>query len=268
MRCWPAAAATSASHGKKSVVAAFYPLAYAAERIGGPSLDVENLTPAGAEPHDLELTPRDRRAGSQSADVVLYLGHGFQPAVTEAADADARETRVDVLAGLPLHGRAIRTSGSTPCCSRTSCSGSARRCTAPPTRLVADLRRLDRAVPRRTARLRAGTRSSRATKRSATSHAVTACARWRSPGSRPRPSRSPQQLAHVVEVVRRTQADDGLLRAARLAAPGRHGRARGRRAHGGARPDRGPTPTSRARPDYFTLMQHNLLGLRKALGCR
>ena len=43
-------------------MAAFYPLAYAAEQIAGGSVDVRNLTPAGAEPHDLELTPGDVRA--------------------------------------------------------------------------------------------------------------------------------------------------------------------------------------------------------------
>jgi zinc transport system substrate-binding protein len=51
---------SQASSGGTStnVVAAFYPLAYAAEQIGGRDVSVENLTPAGAEPHDLELSPR------------------------------------------------------------------------------------------------------------------------------------------------------------------------------------------------------------------
>ena len=47
--------------GNDAVVAAFYPLAYAAEQIAGPRRAVRNLTPAGAEPHDLELTPGDVR---------------------------------------------------------------------------------------------------------------------------------------------------------------------------------------------------------------
>ena len=54
---------SGSSGGKKSVVAAFYPLAYAAERIGGPAFDVWNLTPPGAEPHDLELTRRLAASG-------------------------------------------------------------------------------------------------------------------------------------------------------------------------------------------------------------
>ena len=42
-----------------SVVASFYPLAFAAAEVGGPGVDVRNLTPPGAEPHDLEATPGD-----------------------------------------------------------------------------------------------------------------------------------------------------------------------------------------------------------------
>ena len=74
----------AAAGSKRSVVAAFYPVAYAAERVGGNRVDVTNLTPAGAEPHDLELTP-DQIDEILDADVVLELGHGFQPAVEKAA---------------------------------------------------------------------------------------------------------------------------------------------------------------------------------------
>lgn len=84
--------------GRPSVAAAFYPLAYAAEQIGGATVAVRNLTPPGAEPHDVELSPRNVEA-VRSADVVLYLGGGFQPAV-ERAVAGARGTVVDLLPGL------------------------------------------------------------------------------------------------------------------------------------------------------------------------
>jgi zinc transport system substrate-binding protein len=82
------------------VVAAFYPLAYAAERVGGAEVDVRNLTPPGAEPHDVELTARDVER-VREADVVLYLGGGFQPALEDAV-ADAEGEAVDLLAGLRL----------------------------------------------------------------------------------------------------------------------------------------------------------------------
>jgi zinc transport system substrate-binding protein len=78
-----------------SVVASFYPLAEAAQRIGGDCVTVMNLTPPGVEPHDLELTPDDVVALA-SADVVLLMGGGFQPAVEEGA-ATSEGTVVDVL---------------------------------------------------------------------------------------------------------------------------------------------------------------------------
>src|SRR5439155_21718937 len=84
---------TTSSSGRKTVVAAFYPIAYAAEQIGGPGYDVVNLTPPGAEPHDLELTPR-AVGRIENADVVFYLSHGFQPAVSKAVD-QAHGTTVD-----------------------------------------------------------------------------------------------------------------------------------------------------------------------------
>lgn len=84
--------------GKRTeVVAGFYALAFAAEAVGGADVEVTNLTPAGAEPHDLELSVRDVQR-VRSADVVLYLGQGFQPALEDAARAaDGRV--VDALAG-------------------------------------------------------------------------------------------------------------------------------------------------------------------------
>jgi zinc transport system substrate-binding protein len=78
-----------------SVVASFYPLVEAAERVGGNLVSVTNLTPPGVEPHDLELTPGQVEAIT-TADVVVYLGGGFQPAVEEAV-AEAEGIAVDAL---------------------------------------------------------------------------------------------------------------------------------------------------------------------------
>jgi zinc transport system substrate-binding protein len=77
------------------VVASFYPLAWAAEEVGGSDVDVRNLTPPGAEPHDAELTARDVER-IRSADVILYLGGGFQPAVEDAVEGAEGEA-VDLL---------------------------------------------------------------------------------------------------------------------------------------------------------------------------
>jgi zinc transport system substrate-binding protein len=89
-----------ATGSQRAVVAAFYPLAFAAERIAREGTVVSNLTPAGAEPHDVELSPRDVET-VRSADVVLYLGSGFQPALEEAVEGADGEA-VDVLEGLEL----------------------------------------------------------------------------------------------------------------------------------------------------------------------
>ncbi len=67
------------------VVASFYPIAWAAQQVGGNRVAVTNLTPAGAEPHDLELTP-DQIDEVLDATVVFELGRGFQPAVEDAAE--------------------------------------------------------------------------------------------------------------------------------------------------------------------------------------
>ena len=90
-----------AEGGRTEVVAGFYPLAFAAEEIGGGGVEVTNLTTAGAEPHDVELSVRDVER-VRSADVVLFLGGGFQPSLEEAADSAEGEA-VDLLAGLD-HG--------------------------------------------------------------------------------------------------------------------------------------------------------------------
>jgi zinc transport system substrate-binding protein len=74
----------ASSSTKTDVVAAFYPLAFAAQELGGAEVDVRNLTPPGAEPHDLEVSPRDVEQ-VRSADLVLLLGHGFQPQLEDAA---------------------------------------------------------------------------------------------------------------------------------------------------------------------------------------
>lgn len=81
------------------VVAAFYPLAWAAGEIAGPDVEVANLTPPGAEPHDLELSARDVER-LREAELVLYAGGGFMPAVEDAIEGHSNA--LDVLEGLEL----------------------------------------------------------------------------------------------------------------------------------------------------------------------
>ncbi len=88
-----------ADHAEEAttVVAAFYPLAWAAEQIGGEETHVVNLTPPGAEPHDIELSPRDVEA-VRGADLVVYVGSGFQSAVEDAV-AQRDGSSLDVSGG-------------------------------------------------------------------------------------------------------------------------------------------------------------------------
>lgn len=83
---------TDTAHGM-SILASFYPLQWIAERVGGQAVEVSSLTPPGAEPHDLELTPRDVAAVSE-VDLVVYLSE-FQPAVDDAVIQEADESAFD-----------------------------------------------------------------------------------------------------------------------------------------------------------------------------
>jgi zinc transport system substrate-binding protein len=71
--------------GKVTVAASFAPLAEVARRVGGDRVEVRDLTPPGAEPHDVELRPDDV-AALADADLAVVVGGGFQPAVEDAAD--------------------------------------------------------------------------------------------------------------------------------------------------------------------------------------
>lgn len=77
-------ASTRSTEPTVKVAAAFYPLQWMAQQVGGDHVDVSSLTPAGAEPHDLELTASKVEAMAD-ADLVVVLT-GFQPAVDAAIE--------------------------------------------------------------------------------------------------------------------------------------------------------------------------------------
>ena len=83
------------SGSERTVVAAFYPLAWATERVAGVPVDVMNITPPGAEPHDIELSPSDVET-VRDAELVVYVGGGFQPALEDAVEGRDRPS-LDVL---------------------------------------------------------------------------------------------------------------------------------------------------------------------------
>jgi zinc transport system substrate-binding protein len=101
---------TPGSTEKLTVAASFYPLQYVTQRIAGDRATVSSLTPPGAEPHDLELTPKDVAAISE-ADLVVYLG-GFQTAVDDAVTAEAKDRAADV-ASVATLDRTVEEEGET-----------------------------------------------------------------------------------------------------------------------------------------------------------
>ena len=79
----------AAGNGGKhvEVVAAFYPLQFVAERVGGDAVHVTNLAKPGAEPHDLELTPI--QVGQISEAVPASSPHAVRPTASAQAAATA-----------------------------------------------------------------------------------------------------------------------------------------------------------------------------------
>lgn len=82
---------TNTDEGKIAVTTGFYPLTFATEQIGGNHVAVTSLTKPGAEPHHVELTPK-QVTGLAKADVVIF-SKGMQGAV-DAAASKAKPTAV------------------------------------------------------------------------------------------------------------------------------------------------------------------------------
>jgi zinc transport system substrate-binding protein len=93
--CGRAGGDPGASEGPQ-VIAAFYPLEFVTAEIVGRNASVTNLSPPGVEPHDLELAPDQVRRLAQ-ADLVVYIGDGFQPAVEDVIDELPGTRMIDAL---------------------------------------------------------------------------------------------------------------------------------------------------------------------------
>lgn len=254
--------------GERDVVASFYPLAFAAQEVGGAAVRVRNLTPPGAEPHDIEASPGD--VGElRDADLVLLLGEGFQPQLEDAAGGGDRVVHVLETPGLHLdHGD--------------------RHVWLDPLRYALVVERIGSALGRPEAarslsrRLRALDREYRdgladcARREIVTSHdAFTYLAnRYRLRqiavlGSSPEGEPSPRDLERVVDAVRETGATTVFTEPL---VSGRVAETIARET--GAKtavlnPIEGLTEGEQERgDDYFSLMRANLAALRKALSCR
>ncbi|AKT51135.1 metal ABC transporter substrate-binding protein [Arsenicicoccus sp. oral taxon 190] len=85
---------------KLDVVVSFYPLQYAVEQIGGQHVAVTNLTKPGAEPHDIELSPKDVATVSK-ARLAVYE-KGLQPTVDDAVKEVDGDRVLDVATAADL----------------------------------------------------------------------------------------------------------------------------------------------------------------------
>lgn len=256
---------SSSDSEQTDVVAAFYPLAWATERVADGSVQLRNLTPPGTEPHDVELTARDVER-IHSADVVLYLGGGFQPAVEDAVEG-ASGTTIELLVN-PV-GRdphiwldPIRLAEVVK---RIAGVLEREHAAAEP---IAELRALDRDFARGLSRCRS--------REIVTAHEAFGylARRYRLKqiaitGVSPEAEPTPRQLEKVIDRVRETGATTVFFET--LVSP--------RLAETVARetgadtavlnPLEGLTEEQAERgEDYLTLMRDNLAALRKALGCR
>jgi zinc transport system substrate-binding protein len=253
----------------EQIVAAFYPLAFAAQQLAPPGAEIVNLTPPGVEPHDLELSPKSV-AKLHSADLVILLGHGFQPEVEAAA---GHGSRVLLLLDTPRLNRFpdndphvwLDPVRYTLLVKRIAAALHRPQAAAP---LVARLHALDREY-------RQGLR--RCTRRAiVTSHEAFAYLGQRYglrqiaiTGLSPEAEPTPKRLQSVLEAVRKTRATTVFfetLVSPRLA----HTVARETGVHTAVLdPIEGLTPAEAKRgADYFSVMRSNLASLRKALGCR
>jgi zinc transport system substrate-binding protein len=254
---------------RETVVASFYPLAFAAQQVGGENVVVENLTPPGAEPHDLEVSPSDV-SKIKSADLVLLLGHGFQPQLEDAAGSGPNVVALLDTPSLDVHRDGdphvwLDPIRYTKIVERV---GAVLRRPAAATRLVGRLRELDKEYRRGLADC--------ARREIVTSHEAFAYLAERYglrqiaiTGLNPESEATPQALQETVDAVRASQATTVYFE--RLVSP--------RLAETVARetgtktavldPIEGLADTEKKEgADYFTLMRTNLHSLRTGLGCR
>jgi zinc transport system substrate-binding protein len=100
--CSPDSETGDSGDERVAVAVSVFPLQEAARQVGGRRVDVTSLVPPGAEPHDIELSP-DQVDQLLDADLALYVGGGFQPAVEDIAERRDGIT-VDILAEVVPEG--------------------------------------------------------------------------------------------------------------------------------------------------------------------
>jgi zinc transport system substrate-binding protein len=96
---------------KLQVTASFYPLYFFAQQIGGDKAEVVNMTPAGAEPHEYELTPQDL-ARIENSRLLILNGNGLEPWGENIKENTDPSRTLLVVAGEGLAGKKISENGS------------------------------------------------------------------------------------------------------------------------------------------------------------
>jgi zinc transport system substrate-binding protein len=263
--------------GRLDVVAGVYPLAYVAERVGGSHVRVTDLTPAGAEPHDIELSPA--QVGEvESADLVLLI-HGLQAALDAAAHGDMVLDAAKAATPPPGVAPGDPHLWLDPVELRAVTLAVAGRLAARDPAHATDYAAAGAALAEELTALDSETRaalSSCARHEIVTSHEAFAYLAQRYglrqvaiTGLTPEAEPAPQDLQRVVELVRRTHATTIFFET--LVSP-RIAETVARETHAKTAvldPIEGLTPAEASRgEDYFTLMRANLRALRGALGCR
>lgn len=266
------ASGSAGSDGRPSIVAAFYPLAFVAERVSGRQMNVTDLTPSGGEPHDVELGPQQVAAMGE-ADLVVYE-RGFQPAVDEAITQAGPRDTLDVAQAVPLHGgdphvwldplrlaRVAEAFGAKVAAMQPSGAAAYRERAAA---LARELRGLDR-------EFRDGLRSCESRVMVTTHDAFGYLARRYGlqpqplSGVSPEAEPSPRRLAEVTRLIARHEVETVFFET--LVSPRT---AKALAADAGARTAVLDPLEGLADPqneDYFSVMRDNLAALRKGLGC-
>ncbi|GAA4432745.1 metal ABC transporter substrate-binding protein [Georgenia halophila] len=83
------------------VLASMYPLDFVASEVGGEHVTVSSVTPAGVDPHDLELSPATVAQFDNAT--IVYLS-GFQAALDDALEVTSPEHALDVAEAAGVHG--------------------------------------------------------------------------------------------------------------------------------------------------------------------
>ncbi len=90
-----------ADDGKLDVYTSFWPVYDFASKIGADKINVKNLVPASAEPHDWEPTPEDMQ-NIADADMFIYNGYSMEPWLDKLIEAVQNDNLIVVEAGADI----------------------------------------------------------------------------------------------------------------------------------------------------------------------